>query len=192
MTAEFAAHLASNVGPAAASHLSAGAGSAQALVAQTFVGPEVNWFALSPMLTLLAGALGMMLIGALTPTWPKGLYADGCCGHRRYCRSAGDGAVGRHHRQRPDDVGRRSDRVRHVGDVPHDHDLHRGPARLVADRRVPARHAERRARDLRSVPRRGHRWHRDGLGQRSDRVVPRPRNAVAGVVRARRVESTVT
>jgi len=48
---------------------------AQALLAQTFVGPEVNWFALSPMLTLLAGALGMMLVGALTPTWPKGLYA---------------------------------------------------------------------------------------------------------------------
>ena len=48
---------------------------AQALLAQTFVGPEVNWFALSPMLTLLAGALGMMLVGALTPAWPKGLYA---------------------------------------------------------------------------------------------------------------------
>ena len=48
---------------------------AQALLAQTFVGPEVNWFALSPMLTLLAGALGMMLVGSLTSTWPKGLYA---------------------------------------------------------------------------------------------------------------------
>ena len=43
----------------------------QALVAQTFVGPEVNWFALSPMLTLLVGALTMMLVGALTPTWPS-------------------------------------------------------------------------------------------------------------------------
>ncbi len=41
----------------------------------TFVGPEVNWFALSPMLTLLGGALLLMLAGALTPTWPKGLYA---------------------------------------------------------------------------------------------------------------------
>jgi len=41
----------------------------------TFVGPEVNWFALSPMLTLLGGALVLMLAGALTPTWPKGLYA---------------------------------------------------------------------------------------------------------------------
>jgi NADH-quinone oxidoreductase subunit N len=41
----------------------------------TFVGPEVNWFALSPMLTLLGGTLALMLVGALTPPWPKGLYA---------------------------------------------------------------------------------------------------------------------
>ncbi len=41
----------------------------------TFVGPEVGWFALSPLLTLLGGALGLMLLGALTPPWPKGLYA---------------------------------------------------------------------------------------------------------------------
>jgi NADH-quinone oxidoreductase subunit N len=41
----------------------------------TFVGPEVNWFALSPMLTLLGGTLALMLVGALTPQWPKGLYA---------------------------------------------------------------------------------------------------------------------
>ena len=39
----------------------------------TFVGPEVNWFALSPMLTLLGGALVLMLAGALTPTWPKAI-----------------------------------------------------------------------------------------------------------------------
>ena len=46
------------------------------LIAQTdFIGPEVQWFALSPMLVLLGGALFMMLAGALTPTWPKGLYA---------------------------------------------------------------------------------------------------------------------
>lgn len=45
------------------------------LPAQTFQGPEVNWFALSPMLALLAGALAIMVIGALTPQWPKGLYA---------------------------------------------------------------------------------------------------------------------
>jgi NADH-quinone oxidoreductase subunit N len=41
----------------------------------TFVGPEVGWFALSPMLTLLGGALVLMLAGALTPQWPRGLYA---------------------------------------------------------------------------------------------------------------------
>ena len=43
--------------------------------AQTFQGPEINWFALSPMLALLAGALGIMVVGALTPQWPKGMYA---------------------------------------------------------------------------------------------------------------------
>ncbi len=42
---------------------------------EPFVGPDVNWFALSPMLTLLGGTLGLMLVGALTPQWPKGLYA---------------------------------------------------------------------------------------------------------------------
>jgi len=43
----------------------------------TFIGPEIGWFALSPMLTLLGGALALMLLGALTPQWPKGLYAFG-------------------------------------------------------------------------------------------------------------------
>jgi NADH-quinone oxidoreductase subunit N len=45
------------------------------LPAQAFQGPEVNWFALSPMLALLGGALAIMVVGALTPQWPKGLYA---------------------------------------------------------------------------------------------------------------------
>ena len=44
----------------------------------TFVGPEVNWFALSPLIALVAGALLMMLAGALTPRWPNGLYALAC------------------------------------------------------------------------------------------------------------------
>ena len=48
---------------------------AQSLPSQAFVGPEVGWFALSPMLALLVGALTIMVAGALTPTWPKGLYA---------------------------------------------------------------------------------------------------------------------
>ena len=42
---------------------------------EPFVGPEINWFAFSPMLTLLVGTLVLMLVGALTPQWPKGLYA---------------------------------------------------------------------------------------------------------------------
>ncbi|MDG2041058.1 MAG: NADH-quinone oxidoreductase subunit N [Ilumatobacter sp.] len=37
--------------------------------------PEIWWFALSPLLVLVGGALTLMLIGALTPKWPKGLYA---------------------------------------------------------------------------------------------------------------------
>ncbi len=43
--------------------------------ADVFLGPEVGWFALSPMLALLVGALALMLLGALTPPWPKGMYA---------------------------------------------------------------------------------------------------------------------
>lgn len=42
---------------------------------EPLVGPEVGWFALSPMLALLGGALALMLLGALTPPWPKGMYA---------------------------------------------------------------------------------------------------------------------
>lgn len=42
---------------------------------EEFVGPEVQWWALSPMLTLLGGALALMIVGALTPLWPRGLYA---------------------------------------------------------------------------------------------------------------------
>jgi len=41
----------------------------------TFLGPEVGWFALSPMLALLVGALALMLLGAMTPPWPNGMYA---------------------------------------------------------------------------------------------------------------------
>ncbi len=40
-----------------------------------FVGPEVTWWAMSPFIALVAGALVMLLAGALTPTWPRGLYA---------------------------------------------------------------------------------------------------------------------
>lgn len=43
--------------------------------AEPIVNPEVGWFALSPMIVLVCGALTMLVVGALTPTWPKGLYA---------------------------------------------------------------------------------------------------------------------
>jgi NADH-quinone oxidoreductase subunit N len=41
----------------------------------TFAGPEIAWFALSPLLVLLAGALVLLVVGALTPAWPRGWYA---------------------------------------------------------------------------------------------------------------------
>lgn len=48
------------------------------LLAQaTFQGPSVQWFALSPLLVLAGGGLVMMVAAALTPRWPKGLYALG-------------------------------------------------------------------------------------------------------------------
>ena len=40
-----------------------------------YLNPEVGWFALSPLVALVGGALLMLVVGALTPTWPKGLYA---------------------------------------------------------------------------------------------------------------------
>ena len=38
------------------------------------VDPQVLWFALSPLLVLVGGALFLMVVGALTPRWPRGLY----------------------------------------------------------------------------------------------------------------------
>ena len=43
--------------------------------ADTFQGPEIQWWSLSPLLVLVGGALLLMLAGALTPKWPNGLYA---------------------------------------------------------------------------------------------------------------------
>jgi NADH-quinone oxidoreductase subunit N len=45
------------------------------MIAQAFRGPDVSWFALSPMLVLVGAALLLLVVGALTPTWPRGLYA---------------------------------------------------------------------------------------------------------------------
>jgi NADH-quinone oxidoreductase subunit N len=41
----------------------------------TFVGPNVDWWALSPLLVLLGGGLVLLVLAALTPSWPKGFYA---------------------------------------------------------------------------------------------------------------------
>ncbi len=47
------------------------------MIAQTstFVGPDVAWFALSPLIVLVAGSLVLLLFGALTPPWPRHAYA---------------------------------------------------------------------------------------------------------------------
>ena len=50
------------------------------LLAQVpFVGPEVQWFDLSPLLVLLAAAILLLLAGALTPTWPH-CFVTNCRG----------------------------------------------------------------------------------------------------------------
>lgn len=48
-----------------------------ALFAQTggFSGPDVAWFSLAPLLILVGTSLGLLVVGALTPTWPRHLYA---------------------------------------------------------------------------------------------------------------------
>ncbi|MEX2627848.1 MAG: NADH-quinone oxidoreductase subunit N, partial [Ilumatobacteraceae bacterium] len=42
---------------------------------QEFVGPSVDWYALSPLLVLVGGGLLLLVVGAMTPRWPRGLYA---------------------------------------------------------------------------------------------------------------------
>ena len=42
-----------------------------------FVGPPIDWYGMSPIIVLLAGALVLMVAAALTPRWPRGLYALG-------------------------------------------------------------------------------------------------------------------
>ena len=45
------------------------------LAADTLQGPSIDWFALSPLLVLLGGAMVLLVGGALTPAWPKRWYA---------------------------------------------------------------------------------------------------------------------
>lgn len=43
--------------------------------ATDFVGPPIDWWAITPLLVLLGGGLLLLVSAALTPRWPKGLYA---------------------------------------------------------------------------------------------------------------------
>ncbi len=45
------------------------------IAAEVFTGPPIAWFDLSPLLILLGGGLTLLVLGALTPRWPRGLYA---------------------------------------------------------------------------------------------------------------------
>jgi len=47
------------------------------LEAQSFVGPAIDWYRLSNILVILVGALVLLLVGSLTPKWPRGMYALG-------------------------------------------------------------------------------------------------------------------
>ena len=44
-------------------------------MSEQLVGPAISWFDLSPLLILLGGALVLLVVGALTPRWPRGCYA---------------------------------------------------------------------------------------------------------------------
>lgn len=44
------------------------------VLAETLQGPEIVWSSLSPLLVLLGGTLFLLLVGALTPQWPRHLY----------------------------------------------------------------------------------------------------------------------
>jgi NADH-quinone oxidoreductase subunit N len=40
-----------------------------------FLAPGIEWLHLAPIITLISGALLLLVVGALTPQWPRGLYA---------------------------------------------------------------------------------------------------------------------
>jgi NADH-quinone oxidoreductase subunit N len=42
---------------------------------ERLAGPAIQWFALSPLLVLVGGALVLLVVAALTPQWPRGLYS---------------------------------------------------------------------------------------------------------------------
>jgi len=41
----------------------------------SFLAPEIEWLHLGPVIALVSGALVLLVVGALTPQWPRGLYA---------------------------------------------------------------------------------------------------------------------
>ena len=45
------------------------------MLAETLQGPSVDWISLSPLLVLLGAAMVLLVVDALTPPWPKRLYA---------------------------------------------------------------------------------------------------------------------
>lgn len=45
------------------------------MLAQEFLAPDIEWYHLSPIITLVGGAMFLLVVGALTPTWPRNLYA---------------------------------------------------------------------------------------------------------------------
>ena len=46
------------------------------IAASLFIAPSIDWFALAPLLILLGGGLVLLISAALTPRWPKHLYAS--------------------------------------------------------------------------------------------------------------------
>lgn len=40
-----------------------------------FLAPDIQWMHLGPIIALVGGALLLLVVGALTPRWPRGLYA---------------------------------------------------------------------------------------------------------------------
>ena len=42
--------------------------------ATVFVGPEIDWLKISPLLVMLGGALFLILAGSLTSQWKPGVY----------------------------------------------------------------------------------------------------------------------
>ena len=37
--------------------------------------PSVEWWSLTPILSLLGGGLLLLIVGSMTPVWPRNLYA---------------------------------------------------------------------------------------------------------------------